>query len=31
MQRIRIGICDDEQLILNILKRKIEECILKNG
>ena len=31
MQKIMIGICDDERLILNLLKRKIEECILKKG
>jgi len=31
MQKIMIGICDDEQLILNLLIRRIEECIVKNG
>ena len=31
MQKIMIGICDDEQLILNLLRQKIKECIRKNG
>lgn len=28
---LKIGICDDEPLVLQSLKRKIEECIEKNG
>lgn len=31
MQKIMVGICDDEQIILNLLKQIIEDCILKNG